>query len=39
MQEGYAGGQALSKAEGFELINAITSDEQVAMNVVWTGAF
>ena len=36
MKEGRARGKALLKAERFELLNAVASGDQVALEVVWT---
>ena len=36
LKEGRARGQALLGAERFEVLNAIASGEQVAMEVIWT---
>jgi ketosteroid isomerase-like protein len=37
MKEARARGLALLKAERFELVNAVASDDEVAMEVIWTG--
>lgn len=37
MKEGRRRGQALLKAESFELLNAVASGDHVALEVVWTG--
>jgi len=37
MKEARARGLALLKAERFELVNAVAGDDQVAMEVIWTG--
>ena len=37
MKEARARGLALLKAERFELVNAVAADDQVAMEVIWTG--
>jgi ketosteroid isomerase-like protein len=37
MKEARARGLALLQAEHFELVNAVAGDDQVAMEVIWTG--
>jgi ketosteroid isomerase-like protein len=37
MKEARARGLALLKAERFELVNAVAGNDQVAMEVIWTG--
>jgi ketosteroid isomerase-like protein len=37
MKEARARGRSLLKAENFEVVNAIASDERVGMEVTWTG--
>ena len=37
MKEGRVRGQALLKAESFEVLNAVASGDHVALEVVWTG--
>ena len=37
MKQGRARGRAFLKAERFELVNAVAGDDQVAMEVIWTG--
>ena len=37
MKDARARGQALLKAESFELLNAVASSDRVAMEVIWTG--
>jgi len=37
MKEARARGKALLKAESFEIVNALATDDQVAMELIWTG--
>jgi ketosteroid isomerase-like protein len=37
LKESCARGKALLKAQAFEVVNAIARDDQVAMEVIWTG--
>jgi ketosteroid isomerase-like protein len=37
LKESCARGTALMKAQTFEVVNAIAGDDQVAMEVIWTG--
>src|SRR5580765_4430420 len=37
MKEGRARGKSLLNAESFELVDALSSNERVAMEVIWTG--